>query len=113
MRALIYFLIIYSHEDLGTLAKAANDLRTDEQEKKYLDATGHFWEMIITTIEGLGLNYQHLKLYQDGLPVCGKEKEIVDDVAESESSQSFRLLHKLYRKGAVIIVTESPELLLQ
>jgi hypothetical protein len=56
------------------LAKSANDLRTDEQEKKYLDATGHFWGIIITTIEDLGLNYQHLKLYQDGLPLCGKEK---------------------------------------
>ena len=84
MRALIYFPIIYSHKDLGTLAKAASDLRTDEQEKKYLDATVHFWEMTITTIEGLGLNYQRLKLYQDGLPVCGKEKEIVDDVAEPD-----------------------------
>jgi hypothetical protein len=29
--------------------------------------------MTITTIEGLGLNYQHLKLYQDGLPVCEKK----------------------------------------
>ena len=74
MRALIYFPIIYSHKDLGTLAKAASDLRTDEQEKKYLDATVHFQEMTITTIEGLGLNYQHLKLYQDGLPVCEKKQ---------------------------------------
>jgi len=113
MRALIYFPIIHSHKDLGILTKAASDLRTDEQEKKYLDATVHFWEMTITTIEGLGLNYQHLKLYQDGLPVCGKEKEIVDDVAESAGSQNFRLLQKLYRKGAVLIGTESPELLLQ
>ena len=80
---MIYFPIIYSHEDLGTLAKAASDLRTDEQEEKFLDATSNFWEIIATTIEGLELNYQHLKLYQDGLPVpvCGKEKEIVVDVA--------------------------------
>lgn len=112
MRALIYFPIIHSPKDLGTLDKAVSALRTDEQTQKYLDAIEHFWAMIATTIEGLGLDYTNLKLYQDGLPVCGKEKEIVADVAES-GSQNYRLLQTLHQKGAVLMGTESPDLLVQ
>ena len=113
MRALIYFPIIHSHKDLGTLDKRVSDLRTDEQADKYLDATEHFWKMIATTIEDLELDYSHLRLYQDGLPVCGKEQEIVAEVVESAGSQNFKLLQKLHQKGAVLMGTESPELLVQ
>ena len=74
MRALIYFPIIHSPQDLGSLSKAARELRSDAQENKYLDAVKQFWEIVATTIEGLELDYSGLKLYQDGLPVCGKEK---------------------------------------
>ena len=113
MRALIYFPIIHSHKDLGTLDRRISDLRTDEQADKYLDATEHFWKMVETTIEDLELDYSHLRLYQDGLPVCGKEQEIVAEVVESAGSQNFKLLQKLHQKGAVLMGTESPELLVQ
>jgi hypothetical protein len=110
MRALIYFPIIHSPQDLGSLSQVAGTLRTNEQENNYLDAVTHFWEMIATTIDELKLDYKALKLYQDGLPVCEKEKEIVAEVAES-GSQNYRLLQSLSLKGAVLIGTESPKLL--
>ena len=112
MRALIYFPIIHSPKDLGSLSKLASDLRSNEQEKKYLEAVKHFWEIVATTIESLELDYSNLKLYQDGLPVYGKEKKIVAEVAES-GSENHRLLQILNRKGAVIMGTESPELLVK
>ena len=112
MRALIYFPIIHSPKDLGTLDTAVAKLRTAEQADKYHDAVEHFWAMIVTTIDTLGLDYTKVKLYQDGLPVCGKEKEIVDDVAGS-GSQNYRLLQTLQQKGAELMGTESPELLVQ
>lgn len=112
MRALIYFPIIHSPKDLGSLSKLASDLKSNEQEKKYLEAVKHFWEIVATTIESLELDYSNLKLYQDGLPVCGKEKEIVAEVAES-GSENHRLLQILNRKGAVLMGTESPELLVK
>ncbi|UOA09597.1 hypothetical protein [Methylobacter sp. S3L5C] len=112
MRALIYFPIIHSPEDLGTLDKAVSDLRTDKQTDNYLAAVEHFWAMVETTIEDFGLDYTSLKLYQDGLPVCGKEKQIVVDVAES-GSKNYKLLQILMQKGAVLMGTESPELLVQ
>jgi hypothetical protein len=112
MRALIYFPIIHSPNDLGSLSKAASDLRTNEQENRYLEAVKHFWEIVTTTIEDLALDYSNLKLYQDGLPVCGKEKEIVAEVAKS-GSENHRLLQILNQKGAVLMGTESAELLVK
>jgi pheromone shutdown protein TraB len=112
MRALIYFPIIHSPKDLGSLGKAATDLRSDTQENKYLDAVKQFWEVVAKTIDGLELDYNGLKLYQDGLPVCGKEQEIVAEVAKS-GSENYRLLQTLNQKGAVIMGTESPELLVK
>jgi hypothetical protein len=112
MRALIYFPIIHSTQDLGSLGSAVNNFRTEEQVTQYTLAVEHFWMMVEKTIENLELNYTGLKLYQDGLPVCGKEKEIVHDVAAS-GSKNYRLLEKLQDKGALLMGTESPELLLQ
>jgi hypothetical protein len=110
MRALIYFPIIHSPQDLGSLSQEARNIRTNEQEKNYLDAVQQFWEMIGSTIEGLRLDYKTIKIYQDGLPVCGEIKEIVAEVAES-GSLNHRLLQTLNQKGAMLIGTESPELL--
>jgi len=110
MRALIYFPIIHSPQDLGSLSQEASNIRTNEQEKNYLDAVQQFWEMIDSTIEGLRLDYKTIKIYQDGLPVCGEIKEIVADVAES-GSLNHKLLQTLNQKGAMLIGTESPELL--
>ena len=35
-----------------------------------------FWQAVRTELDGLDLNYHSVDLYQDGLPVCGKEPEI-------------------------------------
>jgi len=112
MRALIYFPIIHSAKDLGSLGNAVNESKTDAQAQQYALAVEHFWAMIGTTIDSLDLKYTGLKLYQDGLPVCGKEKEIVHDVATS-GSENYRLLEILQDKGATLMGTESAELLLQ
>lgn len=112
MRALIYFPIIHSTSDLGSLGKTVNGLRADEQVQKQAAAIAQFWTMVATTLDSLELDYTNLKIYQDGLPVCGKEKEIAADVAAT-GSQNYRLLQDLQHKGAILMGTESPELLLQ
>lgn len=112
MRALIHFPIIHSLKDLGSLGETIKQARTEELAHKQAAAVEQFWTMIAATIEALDLDYKHLKLYQDGLPVCGKENEIVADVAET-GSQNYRLLQTLHDKGATLMGTESPELLRQ
>lgn len=103
MRALIHFPIIHSAVDLGSLGDAT---QTEQQA-----AIEHFWTLLKVTIESLDLDYANLKLYQDGLPVCGKETEIVAEVATA-GSQNYQLLQDLQYKGATLMGTESPELLL-
>ena len=64
------------------------------------------------TIESPDLNYDRVWLYQDGLPVCGRELELVDELARADS-RIHRLLQHLREKGATIMGTESSELLVE
>ena len=112
MRALILFPIIHNPADLGSLGKAAESLRNEDQTLQYLDAVEHFWSMIVTVIDGMNLNFQQLKLYQDSLPVCNGIDRIVSEVATS-GSKNYALLETLQKKGATLMGTESLDLLLQ
>jgi hypothetical protein len=71
-----------------------------------------FWSRLDEQIEALRLPCEHVRLYQDGLPYCGREAEIVRTLADA-GSLNCRLLVKLMERGARITGTESPELLLE
>jgi len=70
------------------------------------------WVDIERSIDAMALSYDLVRLYQDGLPVCGREAEIVTDLAKS-GSRNHKLLLRLMDRGAVIMGTESGDLLLQ
>jgi hypothetical protein len=112
MRALIRFPIIHGNEDMGKLDEAVSKSRTAEVVLKQQAVVKYFWTTIEKTINGLGLDFSKVKVYQDSLPVCGKESEIVDDTAET-GSNNYLLLQSLRDKGATIMGTESPDLLLE
>lgn len=112
MRALILLPIIHGINDLGDLGEAVTNSRTPEQAEQHQIGIDHFWSLLESAIDGFGLDYKKLKLYQDGLPVCGRESDIVVETAES-GSRNFCLLQRLIYKGATLVGTESPELLLK
>ena len=70
------------------------------------------WEKIEKAIASRGLFYPKVRLYQDGLPVCGREVEIVNELAKS-GSRNCLLLLRLMGQGAALMGTESPELLVR
>jgi hypothetical protein len=70
------------------------------------------WAEIEGFIEHSEFCYERVRLYQDGLPVCGRELEIVADLAK-KGSLNHRLLQQLIEKGASLMGTESAELLLE
>ncbi len=114
-RKLIYIPIIHTEADMGKLSgpvrRAALQklgLRGLKNKSKLIDK---IWTEIEKTIEGLDLLFEKVRLYQDGLPVCGNEHAIV--LAQAAESRNHRLLMQLMNKGAVIMGTESPELLLE
>jgi hypothetical protein len=114
-RNLIYIPIIHTEADMGGLSAPVRraaiqklGLRGLRNKANLIDK---IWTVIEKTIEGLDLSFEKVRLYQDGLPVCGNESGIVADLAAE--SRNHRLLMRLMDKGAVIVGTESPDLLLE
>ena len=114
-RKLIYIPIIHTEADMGRLSgpvrRAALQKLGLRGLKNKANLIDKIWTVIEKTIEGLDLSFEKVRLYQDGLPVCGNESGIVADLAAE--SRNHRLLMRLMDKGAVIMGTESPELLLE
>ncbi len=78
----------------------------------YLALLEDFWQTVRAELEGLALDYRQVDLYQDGLPVCGKELEIAGKAAAA-GSQNHQLLLALVARGATLMGTEDPRLLLE
>jgi hypothetical protein len=114
-RRLIHIPIIHTEADMGRLSgpvrQAALQKLGVRGIKKKADLIDKVWTLIEKTVDGLDLSFEKVRLYQDGLPVCGNESGIVADLAAE--SRNHRLLMRLMDKGAVIMGTESPELLLE
>ncbi|MBI3060245.1 MAG: hypothetical protein HYY81_13260 [Deltaproteobacteria bacterium] len=116
MRQLIYVPIVHSEVDFGSLT---HDLR-----KRYIDRFGlsgwrqrirgvdALWQEIRTKVMALEIDFHKLKVYQDGLPVCGRELEIVEDLAR-QGSKNYQLLVELAERGAMIMGTEDAQLLVE
>jgi hypothetical protein len=83
--------------------------RVWHQKVKLID---RFWSTVEDTLHRLPIIYGQTRLYQDGIPVCGKELEIVKELAE-QGSLNHQLLIRLVERGATIMGTESPELLVE
>ncbi|MBI4247202.1 MAG: hypothetical protein HY614_08445, partial [Candidatus Rokubacteria bacterium] len=78
--------------------------------KRNVDVIGQMWAEICRTVEGWELSWDNVRLYQDGLPRCGREAEIVTELA-SAGSPYLLLLLSLMKRGASLMGTESPVLL--
>ena len=70
------------------------------------------WEQIENVVASLPVTTGTVRVYQDGLPVCGHEQDIVSELAGA-GSRNHRALLKLQTRGATLMGTESPELLVQ
>lgn len=115
-RVLYYFPILHSRADMGGLGeraatKAINRIGRVKWEEQ-CQSIEQGWSRIEELIQSLRLDYQSCRLYQDGLPVCGHELLIVRDLANS-GSHNHQLLLMLYERGAKLIGTESPDLLIE
>ncbi len=116
MRLLIRVPIIHGAQDMGSLlAQTRQDYLGRFGHEKWLEhlkSIDQFWDDIRQTIAALELPCASLRLYQDGLPVCGKEEVIAREVA-GQGSKNHILLLELVAKGAQLMGTEDPALLLQ
>lgn len=116
MRSLISIPIIHAQADLGSIADALKKVylqaHGDQSWKLHSKKVETFWRSLEKQLEGLALDWPRVRIYQDGLPVCGKEREIVESAAR-EGSPNYQLILKLVGKGALLTGTEDPVLLVE
>jgi len=115
-RVLVLVPIIHAPADMGGLQEPIQRLKVRKVGKQAWERSNDlvegFWKQIEETIDGLRLPYERVRLYQDGLPVCGHELEIVADMGKV-GSRNYLLLLKLKEKGATLMGTESAALLVE
>ncbi len=116
MRNLVYIPIIHTEVDLGSVSEEVKKEYLSKYGKtkwlKHLDLISNLWETIRKRLLKMPVDYSKARLYQDGLPVCGKELEIVKELA-GMGSKNHLLLMELVDMGATLMGTEDPGLLLQ
>lgn len=116
MRRLIYIPVIHTELEMGSVAlwlKEEYILKFGEEKwEEHLKLVKEMWRWIKTKIKGLKLTYEKVRIYQDGLPLCGKELDIVQKLAE-RGSINYKIILELINKGAKLEGTESKELLLE
>ncbi|MFH0823085.1 MAG: hypothetical protein V2B18_10080 [Pseudomonadota bacterium] len=115
-RTLVYYPIIHDQVDLGALGasvkKAALKKTGLGAWKRKLQIIDRLWTDISKSIDLLSLSYDRVRIYQDGLPVCGKEIDIVKDLAGA-GSRNHVLLLRMIDRGARLMGTESLEMLVE
>lgn len=113
-RTLDHVPILHTRADMGSLAGAAAERRAPGHDAEA--AVGALWDRIEAWAETLGPSLDGLRVYQDGLPVCDdapvSELQLIAELA-SQGSRNHALLQRLHGRGAVIVGTESPPLLVQ
>jgi hypothetical protein len=115
-RKLIYIPIIHTQADMGALREHVKKASLKKLGlsgwKRKMTLIDKFWTEVEKTIEGLSLPWRHVRVYQEGLPVSGRESQIVTELARS-GSRNHALLLRLVNTGATLTGTESIELLLE
>jgi len=115
-RSLIYIPIVHTQADMGSLQEPIRQATVRKLGKKCWEEKVHWvdelWTEIEEAVENLDVSFDQVRLYQDGLPVCGREIEIVTELAKMKN-RNYEILLRLIEKGAMLMGTESPELLLK
>ena len=115
-RRLAYIPIIHTLTDMGALGPSVQKVKLSALGRQGLAHNAavveKMWEEIERVATRLQLTPGVVRVYQDGLPVCGHELEIVSELAKV-GSRNHGLLLKLQARGAVLMGTESPELLVE
>jgi hypothetical protein len=116
MRRLIYIPIIHTEADMGSIAKGLKKEFTRKHGrgkwKEHVRAVDDMWDGIKRKIEGLKLDYKKVRIYQDGLPLSGREMDIVEEVA-AKGSKNYQIVRDLVNQGAHLEGTEDINLLLE
>lgn len=115
-RTLIHIPIIHTQEDMGSFSELVREATLKKHGEKSwhqkVRLINEIWGEIDRIVNDLDLKDKKVRLYQDGLPVCGRELEIVKEMAKT-GSLNHQLLLRLLQRGATLMGTESVALLVE
>jgi hypothetical protein len=116
MKRVVFIPIIHNLADLGSLAESVRTHYLQhfgptvwQQRQRAVET---LWGDIRQALYALALDYGKVRIYQDGLPVCGKEEPIVRELAGA-GSLNHQLVLDLLQRGAILEGTEDPHLLIR
>ncbi|MEM7754693.1 MAG: hypothetical protein AAF297_03555 [Planctomycetota bacterium] len=108
--------IIHEEADLGRLAGPVRDellAKAGAEAVARKDAVvAAAWDAIELWADSLGDALSTHRVYQDGLPVSEHAERIVADLAQ-QGSRNHRLIESLVGRGATLVPTEDPALLVR
>jgi hypothetical protein len=115
-RTLLYFPIVHSQADMGALSESIRKVTLQKLGERVwrqkVNLVKRFWLDVENILHKLTLPYAQTRVYQDGLPICGKELDIVTELAK-KGSPNHQILVNLIEKGATVMGTESAEMLIE
>jgi len=101
---LIIIPVIHTRADFGSMgSKVPFDQEIEEMKTRY-------WNGVFNYVQNLAVDFSKLRVYQDGLP--DTSNEVVARIVNETQTPNYNVLRWLRDKGAHIIGTESPRLLL-
>ena len=116
MRKVIYVPVIHTEADMGSVAEPLKKEYIQRYGLKkwneHIDTIHRMWLGIRRKMFASELDYKNTKVYQDGLPVCDKELAIASDLAEA-GNENYKIILELIKRGAKLLGTEYPGLLLE
>lgn len=117
MRKLVYVRVIHTSADMGSLSERLQEEIISRIGREKWEETQNlirkFWSELEKELFGLNLDFEHTKIYQDGLPIGGETGMKIVHTTASLGSQNYRLIEKLVKNKVEIVATESPELLIE
>jgi hypothetical protein len=112
----MYIPIIHTQADMGDLGASLQRIKTNNFGRRRFiqsaELVDRMWQEIEQTVERLPIGADTTRVYQDGLPVCAHEERIISELAEA-GSRNYKLLLDMESRGAMLMGTENPELLVE
>ena len=116
MIKLYIFPIIHTDIELGNLGqlikKAFIKKKGLAEWKRRKSVINHLWDRIEKKIEGIRLDYQKLRIYQDSLSTEMDANAMVKNML-AQGSRNYMLLNTLLIKGGQLMGTENSALLFE
>ena len=116
MRKLYIFHVIHTDIELGNLGQLIKKELLKQKGlaewKRRKSVINHLWDRIEKKIEGMRLDYQKFRIFQDSLSTEMDIEIIVKEMLE-KGSRNYILINKMIIRGSRLMGTENSALLLE